>query len=209
MQAQAGLTSRVGGTAVRTQTNGPQTLCHAACHVPASQRRAVWITDNSGGEGEVLVAKTFLWKERATQLGDRLEQVQALRREGACGAMRCTLSCMSHIWPGAANNAAARLMVCRCVLQHMSVSPPRAKQGHVPLQLPPSARKLTLSCNSNAMHFLLAGPGGRQDGTGCKPHRHIGHQSRPAGHEEGCAAACLVAPKNAHASMPVQGGALK
>ncbi|KAI7839949.1 hypothetical protein COHA_006343 [Chlorella ohadii] len=37
-------------------------------------RRAVWIADNSGGEGEVLVAKTFLWKERATQLGDRLEQ---------------------------------------------------------------------------------------------------------------------------------------
>ncbi|PRW20278.1 non-ribosomal peptide synthetase [Chlorella sorokiniana] len=38
-------------------------------------RRAVWIADNSGGAGQVLAAKTFLWKERAVELGDQLEQM--------------------------------------------------------------------------------------------------------------------------------------
>lgn len=41
----------------------------------------MWVADNSGGEGEVLAAKTFLWKERAVELGDRLEQVGRL---GGC-----------------------------------------------------------------------------------------------------------------------------
>ena len=43
--------------------------------LPCLQRRTVWIADDSGGEGTVLAAKTFLWREGATALGAQLEQV--------------------------------------------------------------------------------------------------------------------------------------
>lgn len=54
------------------------------------QHRGLWIVDNSR-EGEVLAAKTYLWNEQATQLGEQLAQVARARCRLLC--CRCSGSC--------------------------------------------------------------------------------------------------------------------